>query len=245
MSPHLDDAILSCGGQIYDKVQAGGLVLIATVTAGDPKESEISPFARTLHQRWQTPAEAVSIRREEDRRACEYLGADFLHWNLLDCIYRQDAQTGQHMYQTEESLFGSIHWADIETSQFLKRLITDLPRYEQLVVPLAIGNHVDHRLCRQAAEDVCTPANITYYEDYPYSQSDNMDENQFPEAGTWQSSVIHLSEIALTSKLVAIAHYGSQLSTFFENQDDMVNKIHSFHEVVGGERLWRVKRSTN
>ncbi len=241
LSPHLDDAVLSCGGQIHERIQSGQSVLVVTITAGDPKEMNISPFARALHQRWQTTAEAVTIRREEDIKACEQLGADFLHWVLLDCIYRQDAHTGQHMYPTEESLFGAIHPGDDVTSRNLNRLISGLPQFEQLLVPLAIGNHVDHQLCRRVAEEVFDPANLTYYEDYPYSQSEDKHEADFMNNEGWQSSVIQLSKSALINKLEAIAHYDSQISTFFENKEDMIQKVESYQLFVGGERLWRLR----
>ncbi len=242
ISPHLDDAVLSCGGQVYDQVQSGRSVLVVTINAGDPNEINVSPFARTLHQRWHTPAEAVSIRREEDRRACGQLGADFLHWGLLDCIYRQDTHSGLHMYPTEESLFGAIHPGDDVTSHYLNKLISGLPRFKQLFVPLAIGNHVDHQLCRQAAENICGPTNLTYYEDYPYSQLADKQEAVFPDKEKWLSSVIQLSRSALANKLEAIAQYDSQLSTFFENKEDMVNKVRSYHTLIGGERLWRLSQ---
>ena len=109
LSPHLDDAVLSCGGQIYQHTKMDRSILIVSITAGDPPTSSLSNFARSLHQRWQTPSEAVAIRRAEDQLACVRLGADYLHWNLLDCIYRQNPHTGQPLYSSEEALFGTLH----------------------------------------------------------------------------------------------------------------------------------------
>ncbi|UCG23914.1 MAG: PIG-L family deacetylase, partial [Chloroflexota bacterium] len=77
LSPHLDDAVLSCAGQIYQAVEAGRSVLIVTVMAGDASTAELSPFAQSLHERWEVASDAVAVRREEDKAASELLGVDY------------------------------------------------------------------------------------------------------------------------------------------------------------------------
>ena len=51
LSPHLDDAVLSCGGMIHRQAQAGERVVVVTVCAGDPPPGPLSDFARSLHER--------------------------------------------------------------------------------------------------------------------------------------------------------------------------------------------------
>ena len=54
LAPHLDDAALSCGGQIYQLTAVGKQVLIVTIIAGDPPQNVVySDFARELHERWE------------------------------------------------------------------------------------------------------------------------------------------------------------------------------------------------
>ena len=60
LSPHLDDAVLSCAGQICQFVQAGRSVLIITIMAGDAPAADLSPFARSLHERWEVASGAVA-----------------------------------------------------------------------------------------------------------------------------------------------------------------------------------------
>jgi LmbE family N-acetylglucosaminyl deacetylase len=76
LSPHLDDGILSLGASIATAVTAGDEVTVITVFAGDPRSDQAAgdwdrragfPSSRT----------AVERRREEDREACERLGARF------------------------------------------------------------------------------------------------------------------------------------------------------------------------
>src|SRR5512139_3118661 len=74
LSPHLDDAALSCGGLIWEQVHAGDTVSVWTICAGDPPNGSLSPFAEALHARWQSGIEAAVLRREEDVTSCLLLG---------------------------------------------------------------------------------------------------------------------------------------------------------------------------
>ena len=104
LSPHLDDAVLSCGGRIWQQARAGGRVLVVTVFASPPAPgAPLSPFARSLHARWGHPAGAVARRQEEDRAAVAILGAQAVHWPYADCIYRQ-APGGRFLF----TLFGFL-----------------------------------------------------------------------------------------------------------------------------------------
>jgi len=73
LSPHLGDAVLSCGGMIYQLAQAGQAVQVITILAGDPSPAPLSPFAQSLRDRWQADPAA---RRGEDVKALTLLGAE-------------------------------------------------------------------------------------------------------------------------------------------------------------------------
>ena len=70
LSPHLDDAVFSCGGVIYQQTSMGDEVLVVTICAGEPMTDQLSPFAQGLHERWGIDQASVEVRREEDLRAC-------------------------------------------------------------------------------------------------------------------------------------------------------------------------------
>jgi LmbE family N-acetylglucosaminyl deacetylase len=75
LSPHPDDAVLSCGGWIDQLAQDGERPLVLTVFGGDrPAAVPLSAFARSLHERWQLGDDAPARRRDEDRAACDRLG---------------------------------------------------------------------------------------------------------------------------------------------------------------------------
>jgi hypothetical protein len=166
LSPHLDDVALSCGGLVWEQVQAGDRVSIWTICAGNPPPGTLSAFAESIHVRWQTGAQAVAQRRAEDLRSCQILGATPRHFALADCLYRRDAAAGTPFYASEEALFGEIHPGDAGLVHSLGQQMADLLNGgENLISPLAIGGHVDHRLVR-AAESLQHP--LWYYADYPY-----------------------------------------------------------------------------
>ncbi|MCB0027388.1 MAG: PIG-L family deacetylase, partial [Anaerolineales bacterium] len=51
LAPHLDDAVLSCGGQIFDRVQAGQKILVLTIMAGEPAAGQMNDYIASLHSR--------------------------------------------------------------------------------------------------------------------------------------------------------------------------------------------------
>ena len=87
LSTHLDDAVLSAGGLIYEQTKAGDPVEIWTFMAGAPSDTEYSPFAQLLHQQWgfSSAEETVRSRREEDKTAASLVGATTVHFDFLDC----------------------------------------------------------------------------------------------------------------------------------------------------------------
>lgn len=240
LSPHLDDATLSCGGQIFQACTAGQAVLIATVTAGDPPLDHVSTYAQSLHQRWELATNAVAARRAEDIAACAILGADVLHWPVPDCIYRFDAISKQPFYVSDADIFGEVHPAEAGLVATLAAYMRQLPTCDQLFVPLTLGHHVDHRLTRLAAEAAFAPHQISYYEDYPYAQKPDALAAVIPAgAPDWHAAAIPLTEAALQAKIAAILAFRSQISTFWTDQADLERQIYSYAARVGGERVWR------
>jgi LmbE family N-acetylglucosaminyl deacetylase len=167
LSAHLDDAIYSCGGLIWEQARAGEKVAVWTFCAGDPPAGPLSPFAESLHDRWNTGREAAALRREEDRLACSLVGAAPRHFSIPDCIYRRSPVDGTALYSTEEEIFGSLHPADAGLAAGLSQeLLQAAPVETHLVCPLGLGGHVDHQLTRASAE--ATKRSLWYYADYPY-----------------------------------------------------------------------------
>ena len=239
LSPHLDDAVLSCGGQIYQATKAGHKILIATVAAGEPETEIRSDFAQLQHYNWGlTAAEAVVDRRAEDIAACQLLGAEYLHWSLPDCIYRVDPTSGVPLYTSDADIFGEIDQAEWSLVSSLAARMDELPAAAQIIVPLTLGNHVDHQLTRLAAE-YHFGEGLVYYEDYPYIQRhpSTLAPLLAPQSA-WRAEVIPLSEEALAVRIAASRQYRSQIGQLFNDAETMATLIRKQVAATGGERLW-------
>jgi LmbE family N-acetylglucosaminyl deacetylase len=251
LSPHLDDAALSCGGHIYQECQAGLAVLVVTPLAGDPPAqafSAPSPIIADLHTRWELAhtGNPVAVRRAEDLAALSLLGAQTCHWTWPECVYRRHPETGEFLYPSEESLWGSLQNADEVLLARLARRIAELPLAPggRLYLPLTVGEHVDHLLVRQAAEMEHPPeAELVYYEEYPYAERPEALTAALREEVGWKSELIRLDEVAMAAKSAAIACYQSQISTFFEDTAEIDARVRAYAAVVGkgegwAERYW-------
>ncbi len=242
ISPHFDDAVLSCGGRIWLQTQAGADVVVITVFGRVPEAGiPLSPYAQELHTRWGCAVEAVRQRPAEDIEALACLGAKPMHWSYLDCIYRTTAG-GDFPYASEDALWGPVHASDSGLFRELADRMAALPLRPaaRLYSPLGVGRHVDHRIVRRAAEASGHP--LTYYEDFPYARDlEALEAARTP--GASKPELVPLSGRALEAKVDAIACYRSQISTFWSSRDEMGATVRAYAVRIGGgepaERYWR------
>jgi LmbE family N-acetylglucosaminyl deacetylase len=145
VSPHLDDAVFSCGQLLA--AQPGSLVV--TVLGGVPSPDQ-SLTEWDAECGFSSSAEAVRSRLEEDTRACAMVGATPLRLGLLDGQYPRPSD---HQGRLRDDL---------------TRAITEhasLPIY----VPLGI-RHPDHILVGTIAREIASSLGIALvvYEELPY-----------------------------------------------------------------------------
>jgi LmbE family N-acetylglucosaminyl deacetylase len=236
ISPHLDDAALSCGGRIWQQVQAGAQVTVVTVFAGAPApEAPLSPFAQEMHARWGL-ADPVAARWQEDAAALALLGAEGVYWSYVDYIYRR-ALDGSFLCDGEEALFGEVHPAEDALIAELADRFRVLAREQcgTIYAPLAVGHHVDHQVVRRAVEGL---AGVVYYEDYPYAaRTGTLDAALGVEQ--WQAELVSLSQEALETKIAAIACYGSQLTSLdWADAAEMATAVRAFAVRAFAERAF-------
>ncbi len=232
LSPHLDDAILSCGGIIFEQRKAGISVEIWNWMSGiPPADAPLSDLARSVHAEWGlvSTKEVLSLRLAEDRLAALRVDALSRYFNLLDCIYRYD-ENGEALYT--EDVFIPPHAADAHLVDEIAALIQEnLRKDDTLVCPLTIGDHPDHVLVRRAAEQVGHP--LLYYADIPYTL-------WYPElyleiTGKLFAETYPISKAGLFAWQDAVAAYISQMGVLFGGEEMMKNalKLH-----------WRITRAT-
>lgn len=235
LSPHLDDAVLSAGGWIYDQTRAGNSVEIWTLMCGVPPTLELSPFAQVLHYQWEmtTAEEVVRGRRQEDVKAASLLGATPQHFDFLDCIYRQ-GKNGEWLYG---DIFVNPHPDEAELPARLAATISArLKPDDGLLCQFGIGKHVDHVITRLAAELLGRP--LRYVADIPYLF--NSPEQLLPHTAGMKETVERVSEAGLRSWQGAIEAYASQISSLFDGPEAMREKIRHYWAENGGLRFWEL-----
>jgi LmbE family N-acetylglucosaminyl deacetylase len=240
ISPHLDDAIFSCGGLIYQQRLRGDEVVVLTVCAGDPAGDDPSSYAKGLEERWGTGTSAVDVRRQEDRRACEKLGAGYLHLPIPDCIYRI-SESGDAYYDSEEAIFGEIHPDEAglidEVSQMLQR---ECEGVTHIYAPVGYGGHVDHRLTRKAVDQL--NRKIYFYRELPYAVRDGEvpEELCLPEG---EPVLIPLKDDEISAWIEAVRLYDSQISTFWADPQVMDDDLRSIYALLGGIPIISIRRN--
>ncbi|MDX1520309.1 MAG: PIG-L family deacetylase [Anaerolineae bacterium] len=263
LSPHIDDAALSCGGAIYQQTQANESVLVLTIFAADPpRKTPISSYAQRMHDSWGNFESMVATRRAEDRASMAVLGVDYRHLNFVDCIYRGEPEQGRWYYLNNTQLFGQVHPDDAHLAQALVSTITGIvePGDETvLYAPLTVGNHIDHQLTHRAALDLGQQGwMVVFYEDYPYtdpgyplSTTTVKEESRYSLANTLAAKtdlglrpeLRYLTEEAIAAKIESIAAYASQMQMLFGGEAAMANHVRAYALRVGegqlAERIWR------
>src|SRR5215213_9986346 len=241
LSPHLDDAALSCGGAIARHANAGARVLVVTLCTAAPPDGPFSDFASAVHQPWGlAPAEVASARLREDDLALARLEADTYRAGLLDAIYRRP-----DVYNSRDALFGVPAPDDAllySTRQLIAALHGRVPR-ATFYAPLGVGNHVDHQIVHAAARDAAS-AVMAFYEDFPYMLwAGAFEQRMRALRQPFIASTIDI-DTTLTRKIGAISAYASQLSSLFEEPAALAQIVTNYAENLRtengtyGERVW-------
>jgi LmbE family N-acetylglucosaminyl deacetylase len=230
--------VYSCGGLIRDRVDDGDSVSIWTIFAGGPPEGPLSAFAETLHARWGLGREAASLRKAEDRQACELVGASHRHFNRPDCIYRRDPETREALYQGDPAIFGEP--AEVELAWLPTALAREwgemLPDDVRVVCPLGLGGHVDHQLVRLAAERL--GKRPWYYADVPYVfEREGEIAGLLPEGAG--EAIFPVSGAGFAAWMAANEAYVSQFGSFWGSGEEMEAAFRGYLGKTTGLRLWR------
>jgi LmbE family N-acetylglucosaminyl deacetylase len=233
ISPHLDDAALSCGGLIKRLTKSGHPVLVATVFTSDlPQGLPMSWLARRNQMAWGAGMLPFASRRDEDVNAMKTLEADHIHLGLLDAMYRMDA--GNNSYYVKNTVGVPVVPIDMENC---RKLLTAKfqeiqSRYGDGVLrvfcPMGLGGHVDHMIVRNVVESFWKPDEIVYYEDYPYAGKARAIEKWNDSESTprpWKSFVVKLTSDEISARIDSVAQYASQLRGLFPSDLERLLEI--------------------
>lgn len=239
VAPHPDDVALSSGGAVAIDARVQP-VTVVTVFAGQPATASTA-YVKMQHERWGLDAIDVADRRRgEDRCAALALGGQVepLWLDELDAIYRDPR------YDSDEALFGKILDEDMAT---IDRVVAALAAFDphELIVPLAIGHHVDHQITLRAGRRLAAlGVEVWAYADLPYGLEQRALTPRLASGVVREVRLIALDDDAFERKCRAIDCYASQLPVIFRDWGDHRAALDRYHRWVGGgfraEAQWRV-----
>jgi LmbE family N-acetylglucosaminyl deacetylase len=229
LSPHLDDAVLSCGALLSYACSRTQVTVVTLFTAAGSPPYTLSA-RRYLRQVGTADAEELyQYRREEDRAALEPMGVTCVHAGLPEALFRRRPHLGwrsmgsrlvpelAHIYPVYRVHItsGRIAPADVGTLGDARNIIERMtyPGPALVLAPLAIGGHVDHVLTRTVAER--SDARIVYYGDFPYNQRHRPDHAFIRRNGLVEEQWSQLIE----AKEDLIRAYRTQAHALFPDGD--------------------------
>jgi LmbE family N-acetylglucosaminyl deacetylase len=174
MSPHLDDAVLSCGA-LLAHLAARQLITVATVfTAAAPPPWSL-PARRQLRALGGADAEDFfAQRRAEDRDVLAGIGATPVHLGFRDALFRRGRRGPAYPTFRFDAARGRVASCDAGLAAEVSARVGEMARVHDagvIFAPLGIGRHVDHLITRRAAHELAGRIPVVYYSDFPYSQT--------------------------------------------------------------------------
>jgi LmbE family N-acetylglucosaminyl deacetylase len=244
LSPHFDDAALSCGGLIASQRAREQAVLVVTVCTAEPVAGKpLGALARAFHTDWHLDdAAVVQTRRREDALAMATLDVDYLYLGLPDAIYRHP-----DWYDSRERLFGTLAPDDALPPAMLNDIVAIMQRAPAATVygPLGVGLHVDHQAAHGVCEELAASGRrVVYYEDIPYVLQPNSLEQRLHQLSTHLLAASVAIDEWFGQKVETVAAYASQIGELFGGVEAMRSALQSYARSVApeqsayGERLW-------
>ena len=208
-----------------------------------------------------TAGEVVARRRVEDERFAFFAEASVVFLDLPDAVFRG--------YEGDDQLLGAVHLDDDAPLAILRKEIARLEP-QAVYVPLAVGNHVDHQLCRDVGVSLLAEprkwvmpgpewaGSVVFYEDFPYAWWTNFQSlDELPEGALdgIPPEVLLTPRYAdigdqIERKVRGISMYESQLDRLFGGEKAMAAGVRQHAAAVGtigrangpAERYWHSYR---
>jgi LmbE family N-acetylglucosaminyl deacetylase len=225
ISPHPDDAALSAFSQSQDDANFFQRLLIVNV------------FSKTAWWRFTEQSRDVGevqrVRDLEERLVSKLMRARLKMLDLPEALLRG--------YEMRDVFQASVPERDADVHAAIRSAVRQLaPTYPAWLLPLGVGNHVDHLIARDASvaalRDAGVPeTNISFYEDLPYAA----DLEGIPDFTNFiEGRRLHVEEVRDVGdeKLECLRVYWSQLTW------SQIVKVGDYGKRIGRrrrvERIW-------
>lgn len=176
ISPHQDDAVLSCGGLMAQLSGKADITVVNLFTNGNkgPYTLSAKRFLNMLKE-----PDAVRLfekRKLEDKTVLTKLKAKIINLDLEDAMFRRKnvsvigkiVPEFDHVYPTYRWHFSKgiskIDYALADVEERLKKIVKS---DDIVLAPYGIGGHVDHMIARRVCEK--NFKSVILYSDFPYN----------------------------------------------------------------------------
>jgi LmbE family N-acetylglucosaminyl deacetylase len=232
--------------------------------AGQPVIDDLSTQGAVLTEEVveaATGGDLIARRRLEDERYAYFAEASIVFLDLPDAVFRG--------YEGDEQLLGTPREGDVSVSELLRREIDRLEP-QMVYLPLGVGGHVDHQLCRQAGVDMLAlgarwvmpgpeyAGQVVFYDDFPYAwwnefrTLDQLGPDAFDGLPSNVSLFPTYADIGdqIERKITGISLYKSQIERLFDSTREMADAVRAYGKSLGlagdldapAERYWRSSR---
>jgi LmbE family N-acetylglucosaminyl deacetylase len=203
----------------------------------------------------------MARRRLEDERFTYFSEASIVFLDLPDAVFRG--------YVSDDQLLSSPRPDDTAPFDLLRQEIVRLEP-QKVYLPLGVGGHVDHQLCREVGVALLHESRrwvmpgpdyagkVVFYEDFPYAWWD--DFNRLEDLGADVVASLP-SEVSIfptytdigdqiERKITGISLYESQIDRLFDGTREMGDAVRAYGKAMGvmggvdgpAERYWATSR---
>ena len=232
--------------------------------AGQPVIDELPTQGAVLTEGIMDAAAAGDLmarRRLEDERFAYFSEASVVFLDLPDAVFRG--------YEGDDALLGTPRPDDTAPFDILRREIARLEP-QKVYLPLGVGGHVDHQLCREVGLGLLNESRrwvmpgpeyagtVVFYEDFPYAwwnQFNRLEDLGADVVDTLPSEVSIFPTYAdigdqMERKVTGIGIYQSQIERLFDSTREMADAVRAYGKSVGAlgdvdgpaERYWVTSR---
>lgn len=222
VSPHFDDAILSCGGMLCSDEWINREISIFNVFSDISRKKEtmsdviVEYVAKDLGiskckvnldmcEKW------IVTRRKEELLATQALGVKSFDLGYTDAIFR--ISDDEFIYDTEEKLFLGQIRENVLLDQLIHQFIEICKDYSICYFPAGIGNHPDHIILHLVGKNIqCNHSDIRFYCEIPYSIDKEVKEGKMYEIDVEEN---------YERKIRAVSEYKTQLNWLLGNGNNI------------------------
>ena len=203
----------------------------------------------------------MARRRLEDERFTYFSEASVVFLDLPDAVFRG--------YEGDAQLLSSPRPDDTAPLDLLRQEIVRLEP-QKVYLPLGVGGHVDHQLCRDVGVTLLNDARrwvmpgpdyagkVVFYEDFPYawwSDFNRLEDLGAEVVASLPSEVSIFPTYAdigdqIERKITGISLYESQIERLFDGPREMGDAVRAYGKAMGvmggvdgpAERYWATSR---